>query len=230
MPNLPPNADPAAMPLRAHVEAAAEHLRRGGVAAIPTDTIYGLAANALDEQAVARVFRLKRRPEGMALPLLVADTADLDVWARDVPDEARRLAERFWPGALTLVLRKSPDIPPAATGGLDTVALRVPAHDTPRALARLLGCPVTGTSAKPQRTAGAYGRRRRAPRVRGGVLHGARRPMQRRCPASTLVDLTGSTPRILREGAISRAALSPGLRQHRVPGRVGQSAPPEECS
>ena len=165
----------------------------------------------------------------MALPLLVADAADLDVWARDVPDQARRLAERFWPGALTLVLSKSPDIPPAATGGLDTVALRVPAHDTPRALARLLGCPVTGTSANaavgpglpaPTRC-GASSRASAAwcstADAAGGV-------------ASTLVDLTGSTPRILREGAISRAAHLPGLRQHRVPGRVAAIGASRGCS
>ena len=207
MPNLPPNADPAAQPLRAHVEAAAEHLRRGGVAAIPTDTIYGLAANAIDESAVARVFRLKRRPEGMALPLLVADTADLDVWARDVPDEARRLAERFWPGALTLVLSKSPDIPPAATGGLDTVALRVPAHDTPRALARLLGCPVTGTSANRSGRPGLTD----ADEVRREFEGECCMVLDGRCAggvASTLVDLTRGAPRVLREGAVSRAALS----------------------
>ena len=213
MPNLPPTADPAANPLSPTIESAAEHLRGGGVAAIPTDTIYGLAANALDERAVERVFRLKRRPAGMALPLLVADAADLDRWARDVPDEARRLAGRFWPGALTLVLHKAPDIPHVATGGLDTVALRVPAHDTPRALARLLGCPVTGTSAnrsgRPGLTDADDVRREFESEcclVIDGQCHGG--------VASTLVDLTGAEPRILREGAISRAALSevcPGI-------------------
>ncbi len=207
MPNQSPSSDPSVNPLPAQIEAAAEHLRSGGVAAIPTDTIYGLAANALDEGAVERVFRLKRRPAGMALPLLVADASDLDRWARDVPDEARRLADRFWPGALTLVLRKAPDVPHVATGGLDTVALRVPAHDTPRALARLLGCPVTGTSAnrsgRPGLTDADDVRREfegECCLVLDGQCHGG--------VASTLVDLTGAEPRILREGAVSREELS----------------------
>ena len=207
MPNQSPSADPSVNLLTAQIEAAAEHLRRGGVAAIPTDTIYGLAANALDERAVGRVFRLKRRPSGMALPLLIADAADLGRWARDVPDEARRLAERFWPGALTLVLRKSPDIPRAATGGLDTVALRVPAHDTPRSLARLLGCPVTGTSANRSGRPGLTD----ADEVRREFEGECCLVLDGRCDggvASTLVDLSGATPRILRQGAVSHAALS----------------------
>ena len=207
MPNQPPTPDPSANPLPAHIEAVAEHLRRGGVAAIPTDTIYGLAANPLDEGAVERVFRLKRRPTGMALPLLIADAADLDRWARDVPDEARRLAERFWPGALTLVLRKATDIPHVATGGLDTVALRAPAHDAPRALARLLGCPVTGTSANRSGRPGLID----ADDVRREFEGECCLVLDGRCDggvASTLVDLTGAEPRILREGAVSRDELS----------------------
>ncbi len=207
MPNQPPTPDPSANPLPAHIEAAAEHLRRGGVAAIPTDTIYGLAANALNERAVERVFRLKRRPAGMALPLLIADATDLDRWALDVPDDARRLAERFWPGALTLVVRKAPDIPHAATGGLDTVALRAPAHDAPRALARLLGRPVTGTSANRSGRPGLTD----ADDVRREFEGECCMVLDGRCDggvASTLVDLTGAEPRILREGAVSREELS----------------------
>ncbi len=213
MPNQSPSADPSANPLPAQIEAAAEHLRSGGVAAIPTDTIYGLAANALDERAVERVFRLKRRPSGMALPLLIADAADLDRWARGVPDVARLLAERFWPGALTLVLRKAPDVPHVATGGLDTVALRVPAHDTPRELARLLGCPVTGTSANRSGRPGLTD----ANEVRREFEGECCMVVDGRCDggvASTLVDLSGAQPRILRQGAVTRAALSevcPGI-------------------
>lgn len=204
---MSPDSDPTADAHPARVEAAAEYLRGGGVAAIPTDTIYGLAANALDERAVERVFRLKRRPSGMALPLLIADAADLDRWARDVPAAARRLAERFWPGALTLVLRKAPDIPPVATGGLDTVALRVPAHDTPRTLARLLGRPVTGTSANRSGRPGLTD----ADDVRREFEGECCMVLAGRCDggvASTLVDLSGATPRILRMGAVSQAELS----------------------
>ena len=198
--------DPAAPLLPSDVEAAARHLRQGGVAAIPTDTIYGLAANALDEQAVRRVFRLKRRPAGMALPLLLADAAGLDRWAREAPALALLLAERFWPGALTLVVRKAADIPDVATGGLDTVALRVPAHDTPRALARLLGGPITGTSANRSGSPGLTD----ADAVRREFAGEPCLVVEGQCDggvASTLVDVTGERPRIIRQGAVSRREL-----------------------
>ena len=202
-----PHTKPAAPSPAADVEAAARHLRQGGVAAIPTDTIYGLAANALDERAVRRVFSLKRRPSGMALPLLLADAADLERWGREVPELARLLAQRFWPGALTLVVRKAADIPDVATGGLDTVALRVPAHDTPRALARMLGVPITGTSANRSGSPGLTD----ADAVRREFAGEPCMVVDGQCDggvASTLVDVTGAEPRIIREGAVSRRELA----------------------
>ena len=108
-----------------------EVLRNGGVAAIPTDTVYGLAAHGLDAAAVARVFEVKGRPTGMALPLLLADSTDLSRCCVDVPDSALSLADAFWPGSLTLVLRRSDAVPDAVTAGGDTVAVRVPDHPCP---------------------------------------------------------------------------------------------------
>ena len=189
------------------LESAARILRGGGVIAIPTDTLYGLAADSLNERAVRRVFRLKGRPSGMALPLLMADTADLAHWTLDVPDAAWALAQRFWPGALTLVLRKANTIPDVVSGGMDTIALRVPAHEVPRAIAAALGRPITGTSAnrtgRPGMTSADDVRRELADDldllVEGECAQGAL--------ASTVLALTGARPTILRAGAVTREAI-----------------------
>ena len=133
--------------LQRQIETAVDVLANGGVVGIPTDTLYGLAACAFNESAVLKVFELKGRPDGMALPLLLSDVEVAKRCAEEVPPDAMTLAEHFWPGALTLVLRKGAEVPYAVTAGLDTVALRVPDHPVPRAVSRALGAPITGTSA-----------------------------------------------------------------------------------
>ena len=156
------------------VDEAVEVLRNGGVAAIPTDTVYGLAAHGLDAAAVGRVFEVKGRPVGMALPLLLADTRDLPLCCVDVPDSALSLAAAFWPGSLTLVLRRSDAVPDIVAAGGATVAVRVPDHPVPREIARHLGSPITGTSANlsgaPARDhrRGSEGAVRRPRRIRAG--------------------------------------------------------------
>ncbi|MDA1349171.1 MAG: Sua5/YciO/YrdC/YwlC family protein, partial [Chloroflexi bacterium] len=112
--------------LQGQIETAVVALRKGGVVAVPTDTLYGLAASVLDETAVRRVFRLKGRPEGGAMPILLDDLDRVAMCADEIPDVAWVLMERFWPGALTLVLHRSQGIPSTVSGGMDTVALRVP--------------------------------------------------------------------------------------------------------
>ena len=129
------------------VRPAVDILKSGGVVAIPTDTLYGLAACALDRTAVERVFRLKGRSQGVPLPLLLAEPEDIFRYAVDIPEAARALMERFWPGPLTLVFKKAASISDVVSGGHDTVALRVPDHVVPRAIVRGLGAPITGTSA-----------------------------------------------------------------------------------
>ena len=126
---------------------AVEILRRGGVIALPTETVYGLAANAEDELAVRRVFAIKGRPATHPLIVHVANAGELSSWARHVPEEARRLAEAFWPGPLTLVLPRSARATDAVTGGQDTVALRVPQHPMARAVLEALGGGVAAPSA-----------------------------------------------------------------------------------
>ena len=179
-----------------------EVLRNGGVAAIPTDTVYGLAANGLDEAAASRVFEVKGRHERMPLPLLLADADDLTLCCVGVPDSARSLAEAFWPGPLTLVLRRSDQVPDIVTAGGDTVGVRVPDHPVPREIARRLGAPITGTSANlsglPPATTADEAREQIGERV-DYVLDGG---AARSGVPSTVLDLTGNEPVIVRPGAV----------------------------
>ena len=114
-------------------------LRAGQVIGLPTETVYGLAGDAANAQAVARIFALKRRPPDHPLIVHLGDAAQLDDWARAVPAAARTLAARYWPGPLTLVLPRAARVPDAVTGGQDTVALRMPAHPLARAVLAAFG-------------------------------------------------------------------------------------------
>ncbi len=130
----------------AEIERAVSVLRRGGLVAFPTDTLYALGADALSDAAVDRVVEIKGREAGKPLPLFV-DGLEMAETVAVFSDAARRLARRFWPGALTLVLPRQPSFVSKALVGGETVALRVPKHDVALAIVRLLGRPVTGTSA-----------------------------------------------------------------------------------
>lgn len=181
---------------------AVEALRRGEVIVFPTDTIYGLGCRIDDARAVRRIFDIKSRPSTEPLPVLLADPAQVDDFAREIPPAARRLIGRFWPGPLTLVLRRSERIPLTVTGGGDTVALRVPAHPLPRALVRELGIPIVGTSANSHGMLSPVTAQQAVfdlgDRV-DLVLDGGRVPLGRE---STVVDVTGGILRIVREGAL----------------------------
>ena len=187
---------------------AARLIRGGGVAAVPTDTLYGLAADAFNAEAIERVFAIKERPEGLALPVLLADASQLSVVAREVPIEAERLAEAYWPGPLTLIVGKAVGLPERLTAGQDTIAVRVPDHPVPRDLARLLCRPVTGTSANisgaPDPQSLDELRRQVGERVDCVVAAGP----EPAGTASTIVDLTGDAPKLVREGAIPFAEIA----------------------
>lgn len=126
---------------------AASLLRGGGVVAFPTETVYGLGADAANGQAVRRIFSIKGRPADHPLIVHLADAGMIDRWARDIPADAFRLADRFWPGPLTIILRRSATVSDLVTGGLDTVGLRVPAHPVARNLLREFGGGVAAPSA-----------------------------------------------------------------------------------
>ena len=194
--------------LSAQVDVAVSHLSRGGVVAIPTDTLYGLAASAVAPEAVALVFQIKGRPGGMAMPVLLADPQDLDLYATNVSEVARELANRFWPGPLSLVLTRSEAMPDAAAAGRETIALRVPDHPVPRAIARRLGTPITGTSAnptgQPAATTAAKVREQLGDAV-DLVVDAGESPIGE---GSTILDVTGPTLVALRVGSVSIADIS----------------------
>ncbi|MBP5093496.1 MAG: threonylcarbamoyl-AMP synthase [Abditibacteriota bacterium] len=129
------------------IAAAADVLRWGGLVVFPTETVYGIACDARNTAAVERVFEIKRRERGKALPVQVASPTLLYTVARDISPEALSLAEKYMPGPVTLVLRKHPDIPDTVTGGLDTVGVRVPDHPAALELLESFGGPIVATSA-----------------------------------------------------------------------------------
>jgi len=183
-------------------------LKRGGLVAFPTDTVYGLGGAANIQSAVARVYQIKERPLNMALPLLLADVSQIAELAYPVSPIAQRLINTFLPGALTLVLYKTKAVPDFVTAGQRTVALRVPAHLVPVALTKGLGVPVVGTSAnisgKPSCLTAAEVRTQLGDKI-DLVIDGGR------CPGgkeSTIVDVTGEVPVVVREGAIPRAEIA----------------------
>ncbi len=183
-------------------------LKKGGVVAFPTDTLYGLGANAFDKDAVLKIFKIKSRPRDLALTLLLADIAQIEVVGDDIPKLAWELAERYMPGALTIVVKKSAAVSDIISGGRDTVAVRVPNHHVPIALISGLGVPITGTSANlsgaPDPVTAEQVHKQLGSRVDMIIDDG-------RCPigvSSTILDLTTDPPTILREGAISRDELT----------------------
>ncbi|OAI54790.1 translation factor (SUA5) [Planctomyces sp. SCGC AG-212-M04] len=129
------------------VARAADVIRRGGLAAFATETVYGLGANALDPIAAARIFEAKQRPGFDPLIVHIADTAMLEGLVQDIPDAAAKLIDRFWPGPLTLVLKKKAIVPDIVTSGLETVGVRLPDHALARELIRLAGVPIAAPSA-----------------------------------------------------------------------------------
>jgi len=193
--------------IQEQIERGISVLRQGGLVAFPTDTVYGLGACASLRQAVERVYRVKRRPRNMAFPLLLAHTSQIGEVADSVPQIAWLLVRNFLPGALTLVLHKSSSVPDVITGGGITVAVRIPAHPVPVALAEGLGAPIVGTSAnlsgKPSALTADEVYSQLGDKI-DLVIDGGRCPGGRE---STVVDVTGEVPVVLREGAISREEL-----------------------
>ena len=131
----------------AGIAGAVATLRRGGLVALPTETVYGLAADALDEQAVARIFAVKGRPADHPLIVHLPDAEHMTRWARSLPREALALARAFWPGPLTLIVPRADDVPDIVTGGQDSVGLRVPAHPVALAVLRAFDSGIAAPSA-----------------------------------------------------------------------------------
>ncbi len=190
------------------ISRAVETLRAGGVISLPTDTLYGVSANALDAAAASKVFNVKGRKEFSPLPVFISDVSDLFRYGRDIPDAAALLAEYFWPGKLTIVVKKSDLVPSVVSGGLDTVGLRIPDHPAPREIVSRLGAPITATSAnvsgKPALTDAAAVVCELGERL-DLVLDGGR--LAPSLP-STVIDMNAVPPKVLREGAVPHFRIS----------------------
>ena len=193
--------------MEAQICRAIETLKERGIVAFPTDTVYGLGASSLDDEAVAKVYRAKGRPRHLALPLLLGSVSQIATVATDVPETAWILARQLLPGALTIILHKATTVSSLVSGGTDKIAVRVPNHPVPVAIVQGLGAPITGTSAnrsgRPSPTTAQEVHRQLGDRV-DLIIDGGR------CPGgsdSTVVDLTEDPPRMLRQGAISREEI-----------------------
>jgi len=187
------------------IKKAAEIIKSGGVVAFPTETVYGLGANAYDEQAVKKIFELKGRPQDNPLIVHISKKQDVYIVAREIPEKAKVLIREFWPGPLTLVLLKNPSIPDIVTAGLDTVAVRMPDHPIALKLIRLSGVPIAAPSAnisgKPSATQPEHIKKYFGEKVfliEGKVKIGIE---------STVLDLTEDVPKILRPGAITKEMI-----------------------
>ena len=189
-------------------EAAANIIKEGGLVAIPTETVYGLAANGLDPEAVANIFIAKGRPNDNPLILHIDDAAQIDGLCHDVPESAYALAKRFWPGPLTMVLPAKACVPKETTAGLSTVAVRCPDSAITRQIISLAGVPLAAPSAnvsgKPSTTTAAHVYHDHAGKIPLIVDGGACRVGVE----STIVDLTENPPRLLRPGGITSAQLT----------------------
>lgn len=199
-------------------------LAEAEVVAFPTDTVYGLGANAFERYAVREIFAIKKRPTAKALPVFIYQIDDLNLVARNVPNRAWLLLQKFWPGALTVILPKNPKLPDDVTAGQNTVGVRLPDHPLCLELVSRVGRPLAVTSAnlsgRPTPTTAqgvAEQLGERLPLVLDGGPSSTPQP-------STIVDLSLNPPRLLRHGPISLAALReflPDLEDEEAESRGG---------
>lgn len=190
-----------------NIRRAGEILKSGGLVAFPTETVYGLGANALDENASAKIYAAKGRPSDNPLIVHIADMAELEKIAAVIPEKARVLAERFWPGPLTMIFQKTDRVPYGTTGGLDTVAVRMPVHPTAleviRAGGGFIAAPSANTSGRPSPTTAAHVAEDLDGRI-DMILDGGAADIGLE---STIVDMSVDPPVILRPGYINQEML-----------------------
>jgi L-threonylcarbamoyladenylate synthase len=199
------------------IDQAVEVLRGGGLVAFPTETVYGLGADARNDAAVRRIFEAKGRPATHPVIVHLADAAQAAAWAAEIPPGARRLAGALWPGPLTLVLRRAAGVSDVVTGGQDTVALRVPGHPVARRLLARFGGGIAAPSAnrhgRVSATTAAHVREEFGSAVRCVLDAG---PTEVGIE-STIVDLSGPLPALLRPGSITAAQIEQALGEPLAP-------------
>lgn len=206
----------AGQPDRELIKEAAELIQNGELVAFPTETVYGLGADALRSEASAKIYEAKGRPSDNPLIVHICKFEELERIAKEVPEQAKKLAEAFWPGPLTMVVHKNDNVPYTTTGGMDTVAVRMPNHPVALALIEESGCliaaPSANTSGKPSPTEAAHvalDMDGRIPMILDGGTVGIG-------IESTIIDLTETVPMILRPGYITRQMLEDVLGEEVV--------------
>jgi L-threonylcarbamoyladenylate synthase len=188
-------------------------LRASGIVAVPTETVYGLAADATKPDAVSAIFAAKGRPADHPLIVHIASVDDLNKWAVDIPEHAYTLARAFWPGPLTLLLKKAAHVSPVVTGGLETIGIRVPSHPVLQELLQSSGLGLAAPSANPYKQLSPTNAEQVIEKLDGkidAVLDGGDCTIGLE---STIVDLSGDAVSVLRVGPISPSALSAALNQ-----------------
>ncbi len=196
-------------PLNTTIKEAASAIRRGGVIVFPTETFYGIGGSAFDTRAARKIFRVKGRSEKKPLLVLIARKSEIWRVARHLPKAAQKLIEKFWPGPLTIVLKKRKTIPSIVSGGTDTIAVRLSSHPLARALVRAAGVPITAPSVNlsgrpPHRTMQGVLKELGKKKEIALFLDGGKTPIGK---PSTVIDCTKKIPRIIREGAITKKQL-----------------------
>lgn len=189
------------------LERAGVVLKNGGLVAFPTETVYGLGANALDEKAAVKIYEAKGRPSDNPLIIHIAELSDLAKIVKEVPEKAMHLAETFWPGPLTMIFRKADTVPCGTTGGLETVAVRMPDHKIARAVIKsgggFIAAPSANTSGRPSPTAASHVAADLAGKI-DMIIDGGNVEIGLE---STIVDMSVEMPVILRPGYITQEML-----------------------
>ena len=195
---------------------ASEIIKRGGLVAFPTETVYGLGGDAFDDTAAARIYAAKGRPSDNPLIVHIAEPDDIRKLSDEVPDQAFLLAEKFWPGPLTMIVKKNNSVPMSVTGGLDTVAVRLPSHPAARRLIKesgtFIAAPSANLSGRPSPTRAAHVIEDLAGRI-DMIIDGGDIEIGLE---STIVDLTEDVPVILRPGYITKEMLSEAVGEVRL--------------
>ncbi len=186
----------------------AKIISSGGIVAFPTETVYGIGANALDEKAVEKIFHAKGRPSDNPLIVHISEIKEAKKLVKHIPTSAKLLAEKFWPGPLTIILKKNKIVPDIITAGLDTVALRVPDNKIALELIKLSNCPISAPSANKSGKPSPTNAKHVYTDLNGkidAIIDGGKTKVG---IESTVIDLTGETPTILRPGIISKKQIS----------------------
>jgi L-threonylcarbamoyladenylate synthase len=198
---------------RRGIEKAAQWIVQGKVVAFPTETFYGLGVDALDAEALQKIFRVKQREEDKPLLLLIADRTWLPGLVQNIPPRAGPLMERFWPGPLTLVFEASAHLSPLLTANTGKIGLRISSHPVAQALVQVVGRAITATSANVSGQPSASEARevfRSLGKKIAAILDGGKTPGGF---GSTVVEVCGASPKIIRQGAIPQAELAPFLTE-----------------